>query len=531
MPFFKRNPSVKEQPKSEDRLSPSLTENLERIKQKTGKSPDVTIRPFKISDTSTINGAIIFVGGLVEEQSINDFIIESILHRNFPDHLTQQQVYQIISEQVVALSSLKFTSEWSVLFNSLMSGDSIILIDGVAETLIASTKGGERRSIQEPASQVVIRGPHEGFTESISTNIAMVRRIIKSPDLWVETMNIGKVTKTDVSMMYVNGIAKNEVIDEVRNRLQKIEIDSILESGYIEQLIEDQSLTTFPTMYHTERPDSVAGNLLEGRVAIFVDGTPFVLVAPVVFMQFFQSVEDYYTRFDIATSTRFLRILIFLISLIAPAVFISASTFHQEMIPTQLLVVIAAQRETVPFPAVIEALMMEVAFEILREAGIRLPKAVGSAVSIVGALVIGQAAVQAGIVSPAMVIVVAITAVANFATPTFAIAISARLIRFVFILAAALFGFYGVIIGIIMMIVHLCSLRSFGMPYMSPIAPFIPANAGDTIFRAPIWAFWKSPRLITQGNVDREGQNQKPQPDDTRGMKNSNVTKGDQNET
>ena len=201
-----------------------------------------------------------------------------------------------------------------------MSGDSIILIDGVAETLIASTRGGERRSIQEPSSQVVIRGPHEGFTESIGTNIAMVRRIIKSPDLWIETMKIGKVTKTDVSIMYVNGIAKNEVVDEVRNRLLRIEIDSILESGYIEQLIEDQSMTTFPTMYHTERPDSVAGNLLEGRVAIFVDGTPFVLVAPVVFMQFFQSVEDYYTRFDIATSIRFLRILIFLISLIAPAV-------------------------------------------------------------------------------------------------------------------------------------------------------------------------------------------------------------------
>ena len=177
-----------------------------------------------------------------------------------------------------------------------MSGNSIILIDGVAETLIVSTRGGERRSIQEPSSQVVIRGPHEGFTESISTNIAMVRRIIKSPDLWVETMKIGRVTKTDVSIMYLNGIAKNEVVDEVRNRLQGIKIDSILESGYIEQLIKDQSMTTFPTMYHTERPDSVAGNLLEGRVAIFVDGTPFVLVAPVVFMQFFQTMEDYYTR-------------------------------------------------------------------------------------------------------------------------------------------------------------------------------------------------------------------------------------------
>ncbi len=296
MPFFKRSSSGKEKQKSQDQLSSSLTENLERIKQKTGNSSDITIRPLKISGTPNMNGALIFVGGLVEEQSINDFIIESILHRNFSDDLTPKQVYTVISEQVISLSSIKSSNESNVLFTSLMSGNSIILIDGVAETLIVSTRGGERRSIQEPSSQVVIRGPHEGFTESISTNIAMVRRIIKSPDLWVETMKIGRVTKTDVSIMYLNGIAKNEVVDEVRNRLQGIKIDSILESGYIEQLIEDQSMTTFPTMYHTERPDSVAGNLLEGRVAIFVDGTPFVLVAPVVFMQFFQTMEDYYTR-------------------------------------------------------------------------------------------------------------------------------------------------------------------------------------------------------------------------------------------
>jgi len=294
--------------------------------------------------------------------------------------------------------------------------------------------------------------------------------------------------------------------------LQRIRIDGILESGYIEQLIEDQTFTTFPTVYHTERPDSVAANLLEGRIAIFVEGTPFVLIAPTVFIQFFQAVEDYYARFDIATALRFLRVLVFFISLVAPSVYIAATTFHQEMIPTQLVIAIAAQRESVPFPAFVEALMMEVTFEILREAGVRLPRAVGQAVSIVGALVIGQAAVEAGFVSSAMVIVVSITAIASFATPSFAIAISARLIRFLLMVLAALFGFYGILIGIVLMTLHLCSLRSFGVPYMSPLAPLILSNIRDTLVRFPMWALTERPRLINQTNMVRQGNDQRPKP-------------------
>jgi spore germination protein KA len=343
-------------------------------------------------------------------------------------------------------------------------------------------------------------------------------------------MKIGSVSKTDVSIVYIKGIAKDEIVKEIRSRLDRIEIDSILESGYIEQLIEDQSMTTFPTLYHTERPDMVAGNLLEGRVAIVVNGTPFVLLAPTVFIQFFQSVEDYYGRADIATALRFLRILIFFISIIGPASYIAGTTFHQEMIPTQLLIAIAAQRETVPFPAFIEALIMEVAFEILREAGVRMPRAVGSAISIVGALVIGQAAVQAGIVSPAMVIVVAITAIANFATPAFAIAISARLLRFIFMVAAATFGFYGIMLGILLLAVHLTSIRSFGVPYLAPMAPLIPANLGDTIVRLPMWAQKTRPKLIAS-KKNRVGGNQKPKPEESRGMVNATQEEGEGGQT
>lgn len=518
-------------PEEQELLMQSLEGNIANIKKRTGNSSDMVIRYIKIGERAAIQAAVIYIDGIVDNQSIQELLVDTMMKDDvFSEPITPQNAFTLLKEDVVGIGDIAILHAWSEVFPALMSGDTLILIDGNNHAMSAGTKGGEWRSIQEPTTQLVVRGSKEGFTESIAKNMPMVRRIIKSPDLWVETMKIGKVTQTDVAMMYINGIANDKIVKEVKQRLNQINIDSILESGYVEQLIEDQTYTTFPTMYHTERPDIVAGNLLEGRIAIFVDGTPFVLIAPAVFIQFFQSPEDYYSRFDIATSIRFLRILIFFISLIAPATYVAITTFHQEMVPTKLLIAIAAQREDVPFPSLVEALIMEVTFEILREAGIRLPRAIGSAVSIVGALVIGQASVQAGIVSPAMVIVVAMTAIASFATPSFAIAISARLIRFVFMIAAATFGFYGIILCFLMMIVHLCSLRSFGVPYMTPLAPFIPSNSGDTIVRMPWWTLRQRPRLISSGNMVREGDNQQPMPPKSRGMANTTVKEGDQSD-
>ncbi|WP_199426235.1 spore germination protein [Thermaerobacillus caldiproteolyticus] len=488
--------------------------NIDIVQRTTGNSSDIVIRRFTIGEENPIHAAIVFTDGLVDEKIIYDFLLESLMTVNIPSSFSPKDLFLFIEQKLAAVGGVKHVQQWFDVFSSLLSGQTIIFIDGIPTALSASTKGGEYRSIEEPSTQLAIRGPREGFTESLRTNTAMIRRRIKNPNLWLETMKIGEVTQTDVGIMYIKGIANDEIVEEVKKRLRSIHIDSVFESGYIEQLIEDQTFTLFPTTYHTERPDVVAANLVEGRVAVIVDGTPFVLLAPAVFIQFFQAVEDYYARFDIATALRFLRVLIFFISLVAPAVYISATTFHQEMIPTPLVIAIAAQREAVPFPAFVEALIMEVTFEILREAGVRLPRAVGQAVSIVGALVIGQSAVEAGIVSSAMVIIVSITAIASFATPSFAIAISARLIRFLLMFLAAMFGFYGVIIGLLLMTIHLCSLRSFGVPYMSPLAPFIPANAGDTIFRVPTWAFKERPRLINQANIIRQGENQRPQPPD-----------------
>ncbi|SDH47959.1 spore germination protein [Alteribacillus bidgolensis] len=516
-----RSKSIPAKPsKKEEPLDHSLTNNLEEITKKTGNSSDIVIRKLTLNNDEKSTAAIIYVEGIVDNRSIDDFLIHSLINDDDLHHVeAEEEILEKIAAKVVSLGEVKRINGWDKLFQSLFAGDTIILVDGIAQGLSTYTKGGESRSIEEPPTEISLRGPREGFTESLRTNTALVRRRIKNQDLWVKSITLGKMTNTDVEIMYIDGLARDKVVQEVCERLKRINIDSILESGYIEELIEDQSATTFPTVQHTERPDSVAGNLLEGRVAIFIDGTPFVLIVPAVFIQFFQSVDDYYSRADIATSIRMLRILIFLISLFAPAVYVAATTFHQEMIPTQLLIVLAAQREAVPFPAVIEAILMELTFEILREAGVRMPKAVGQTISIVGALVIGQAAVQAGIVSPAMVIIVAITAIASFATPSYSIAISARLIRFGMMIAAAAFGFYGIILSFIILLVHLCSLRSFGVPYMAPMAPFIPSGADDTIVRLPWWGGKERPRLTVDKNSIRQGENQKPKPPSSRTMK------------
>ena len=511
-------------------IESSITANLDIVKQKTGSSPDIIVRTLKTSQNPEIKVTILYVQGLIDNLSVTDFLIESIMKNpHLKEKLLPHEVLEVISKDVVSLGGVETVTDWETLFLSLLSGDSVIFVDGINIALVASTEGGDRRSIEEPSTNSVVRGSREGFTESNATNIALVRRIIKSPDLWIESMKIGTVTKTDVSIMYINGIAKKGIVEEIKERLKGINIDSILESGYIEQLIEDQVLTPFPTLDHTERPDKVAGNLLEGRVAIFVNGTPFVLVAPALFIQFFQSVEDYYARFDIASSIRILRIIIFFISLVAPSVYVAATTYHQEMIPTKLLVILAAQRDSVPFPAVIEALIMEITFELLREASLRMPRAIGATMSIVGALVIGQAAVQAGIVSPAMVIMVSITAIASFATPSYTMATAARLLRFVFIICAGAMGFYGMNLIFFVVLVHLCSLRSFGVPYMSPFAPLNPEGLGDTFFRRPLWAFKKRPVFLSSNtNLKREGDNQRPLPPTSRGMKTSNMKKGEE---
>jgi spore germination protein KA len=335
-------------------------------------------------------------------------------------------------------------------------------------------------------------------------NTSLVRRKIKDPRLWLETISIGSITKTNVTMMYLNGIAKPSVIDEARSRLKAIDIDGVLEGGYIEEQIEDSKYSIFPTVFNTELPDSVAAQLLEGKVAILVDGTPNVLLVPTQFVSFVQSSEDYYQRALYSSLLRLLRFVSGFISLLLPSLYIAITTFHRDMLPTSLLISLAAQREGVPFPAFIEAVAMEITFEILREAGLRMPRAIGQAVSVVGTLVIGQAAVEAGIVSAAMVIVVSVTAISTFTVPAYSMSIPVRMLRFAFMGLAASFGLFGIIMGFFTLLLHLCSLRSFGEPYMAPLSPFIAAEQQDALIRLPRWLHFKRPSSTQKGNRNRQ---------------------------
>ncbi|WP_343223609.1 spore germination protein [Paenibacillus oenotherae] len=482
-------------------LSRKTGDNAASISSRLGDSLDVVSRTIGGNSPEAAAVVIVYIGSLIDQQMIHDNVIQPVmiaLHAN-KEQSSGLKMLELLSRNIIATGSMMAIKTEEEALEALLNGFCVIFVDGIEEALITVTAGGEQRSVNVPITQTVIRGPQHGFTEDIYTNLGLIRRIIRSPDLRLTGKRIGRRTQTNVFVAYIDGIAQQSVVDEVQRRLDAIDIDGIIESSYIEEFIQDRTFTPFPTVMNNERPDVVAASLLEGQVAIIVDGTPFVLIAPVTFFKFFQSAEDYYQRFDIASFLRLLRHITFFASMLLPALYIAVTTYHQEMLPTTLLISLAAQREGIPFPALLEAFLMEITFEVLREAGVRMPRAIGPAISIVGALVLGQAAVQAGLVSPAMVIVVAFTAISNFVTPHINIAIAARLIRFSLMLCAGLLGFFGIMTGIIVLLTHLAGLQSFGVPYMTPIAPFIKSSWKDILIRAPRWAMKSRPEVLGGG--------------------------------
>lgn len=497
-------------------LSRSLQANLDAIREELGDAADLTIRHIR-EDTGRAVAAVVYIDGLVNFETVNQMLLGPLIQRVHEQSsnrasLSASDVRAMLDDGAILLGRIRKAENLGLVLDELLSGSTIVLPEGIAAAYAASTPGGEKRSVDEPSSQTVTRGPKEGFTEDIQTNISLVRRRIKSPLIRVEIRQLGRHTKTGVALMYMKSTASDDIVEEIRRRLSRIDVDSILESGYVEEFIQDEAWTPFPTIQNSERPDAIAAGILEGQIAIIVEGSPFVLLAPVTFMKFLQSSEDYYQRYDIATFLRVIRMVSFFVSMLLPSLYIAISTFHQEMLPTPLLISLAAQREGVPFPALIEAMLMEITFEVLREAGVRMPRVIGPAISIVGALVLGQAAVQAGLVSAAMIIVVSFTAIANFVIPALNMAVAARLIRFAMMVLAATLGLFGIMAGVMVLLIHLVGLRSFGVPYMSPFAPIRTSNLKDVLVRAPWWLMKKRPEIISRNNLTRQGPGQKPAP-------------------
>jgi spore germination protein KA len=501
-----RGSKDQQQQVKEGELSPSLHINVDKIKNRLGNPTDLIIREFEFELEQKVTATLIFLEEMNDTQLLSEFILDPLMKLTSAKQSTPvpvEHALHYIKQNALALGRVLDIETEEELLEALLAGLSVLLVEGNTKGLKMGTNGGKMRNIEEPTSEVVIRGPKEAFTESMKTNLSLIRRKVRSPDLRIEKFVVGDITRTDLAIVYMDNIVNPLIVEEIKERIEQVKTDGVLETGQLEEFIQDETVTVFPQLMSTERPDVVIGNILEGRVGIIVNGTPFSLIAPTQFIQFFQSSEDYYMRYDISTFLRLLRFSVFIISLIAPSIYIALTTFHQAMIPTTLLFGIAAQREGVPFPAIAEALVMEITFEILREAGIRMPRAVGVAVSIVGALVLGQAAVQAGLVSPAMVIVVGITAVASFAIPSFAVATSARLLRFPLMIISSVFGFYGLTLALIVIVAHLTSLRSFGIPYLSPFAPIQIQDLKDSLFRFPITHLFKRPVNLAKKNPTR----------------------------
>ncbi|WP_227935592.1 spore germination protein [Alkalihalobacillus deserti] len=508
--FIEKQRQKEEQMKSQfDNLSPILTENLETLRLIYSDCSDVVFRPFSIGEQ--FEAYIIYVEGLSNIEELDTNVLGPLMRESADADNDKDLNFSELVTKKISVSKIQEVHTFADCIEHLANGFPVMLVEGENSGFALGLAKWEKRSIEEPATESVVRGPREGFVETLGVNTSLLRRKLKSPHFKLKSMKVGRYTQTEISLAYIEGITDKTLIKEVEERIQKIDIDGILESEYIEELIEDNSYSPFPQLMTTERPDVAVSSLLEGRVVILVDGTPFVLIAPTTLFSLLQSSEDYYKRFMVGSVIRWLRYVLVFISLVFPSLYVSVLSYHQEMVPTNLIVSIAASREGIPFPALVEALLMEFTFEAIREAGIRLPKQVGAAVSIVGALVIGQAAIEAGLTSAPMVMVVALTGIASFTIPNYDFGFAIRLLRFPLTILGGILGLLGVMFGLLFIIIHLCKLRSFGEPYLSPLAP-MGRGLRDVLVREPLWKMNTRPHLSGVYNKYRQAPHQKPEP-------------------
>ena len=456
--------------------------SIEKLKEILKDCDDVVYRDFKVGVKQNFSLCIVYVDGLINKESVSDFVLESLMEgargleptpKGIKDNLVE-----LITKGNISITEIKEVSTIEETIDAILSGETALFIDKYDKVIILSSRGWPTRSINESQSETVVRGPRDAFTETLKVNITLIRRRIKDPNLKVKMLKIGRRSKTDVAVMYIEDIANDEILGEVFTRLEKVDVDAIVESAILEEYIQDDYYSPFPQIENTERPDSVAASLCEGRIAIVVDNTPSVLVVPATIGTIMQSSEDYYTRWVVAGITRIIRYIAAVVAVLAPGLYIAITSFHPGLLPTRLAFYVAGTRVNVPFPAAIEAFLMEITIEFLREAGTRISGPMGTTIGIVGGLIIGQAAVEAGIVSPLMIIIVAITTIASFTLPSYEFAAALRFYRFFIMVLASILGLYGIMLGIILMLTHLADLNSFGIPFSSPFSG-LGLNTGD----------------------------------------------------
>lgn len=452
-------------------LSTHLDTNIKNLDILFKDCVDVVKREVNISKQIPFKVLGVYIDGMINRELLDHFFLSRIIdYKNLNGNIFQDEKTpaEIIMEHFSATFDIKEVDKMDDIVKAILSGDSAVFVDQSPKALVIATRGWPNRGVGEPATENVVRGARDGFTESVRFNTVLIRRRIRDTKLKVKSVSYGMRSRTDIAIMFMEDIARPELIEEVMRRLEKYEVDAIFDSGYIEQLIEESWKSPFPQTQVTERPDKVASSLLEGKVAIVVDNSPFVIIVPTTLNAFFQASEDYYQRWQIMSFTRILRYIVSFLSFTLPGFYIALLNFQSGMIPTPFAISIAAARAGITFPSVLEILIMELTFELFREAGIRIPGAIGHVIGLVGGIVIGQAAVEARIISPMIIIIVAFTAICTFAIPDYNLTSAFRLVRFFFIIISALFGLYGFLLAMLFVLAHLSSLESFKVPYLAP---------------------------------------------------------------
>ncbi len=475
-------------------FSKSLETNVALIKE-LFKDVDIIVTKYiESAGPDAQRYCIIYTQGMTDDSRINDNIIKPLLLSPPPEG--GKNIIQAFMEKVIQIDDVEQTDSVQSVVEAVSSGSTVLFAENEKDALILGTKSYSSRAITEPENERTLSGPREGFTEAMMTNLSLLRRRVRTNKLKMKFYTIGKRTKTQTCICYLDGIVNEKILAELYKRLAKIDIDTVLDSNYISELVRDGPSSPFRTTGYTERPDTVISRLLEGRIALVVDGSPSVLTLPFLFVENFQSSEDYYMNYYYASFSRMLRIFGFILTLIVPGLYIAIVAYHHEMLPTQLLLNIAAERSSVPLPASVEAFMMLIVFDILRETGVRMPSNIGQALSIVGALVIGQSAVEARMVAAPMIIIVALTGITNLLVPKLSGPVI--YIRYLFLIASSLLGFYGLVLAIIAVVIHLLNLRSFGIPQITAAGNVRFQEVKDTAFRAPWWKMRLRPKGLTK---------------------------------
>jgi spore germination protein len=479
-------------------ISPELQDNLQKTTEIFSNCSDFTVLSWRYGPDMEHTAFSIYFDTLIQIKKHNymkESLQDLVTHRvGTGSMITPEEVISFFEQDGVSAQSARLITDLDHAVQDVLSGNIVIFFNQWDKALSYKALGIEERQISESVTEPSVKGPRESTLERLDKNLGMLRTRLKTPRFKIETFSLGGETNTKVAFGYLEGTVNPDTLREFKRRIGDLPQGEILETSYIEELIEDSTFSPFPQHRYTERPDTAVASLLDGKIVVLVDGTGSLMICPGLFYEFLQSSEDYYQRTVYSSLIRIMRMIALVIAISLPSLYIALSTFHPELIPTVLLLAIVDSREGVPFPAFVEALIMEFFFELLREAGVRLPRPIGGAVSIVGALVIGEAAINAGIASPIMVIVVSLTGIASFSLPQYNFAFALRFLRFPLMLFSAFLGGFGLMIAFILIWLHLANLRSLGQPYLSPVAPFQPEQFRDVFIRAPLKILFRSSR-------------------------------------